>query len=166
MGTWSAQLAGKDGPGVAIHSPMVKLFTSTLFIYFFSFGHRYRKHFHVPETWKGSYIEVTFGAIFHLAVVYLNGEQLGIFHSGYSEIRLRLDNISSLVYGETDENVIVVRADSSFGSGHWYEGGGLYRNVWLSRENLVHIAAHGVYSPSELPMSGEGYVCICIFESF
>ena len=34
------------------------------------------------------------------------------------------------------ENVLSVRADASFGSGHWYEGGGIYRPV-----HLVHISS-------------------------
>ena len=119
---------------------------------------RYRKHFRIPKSWQGSYIDISFEAIFHLATIYLNGELIGTFPSGYTEVRIRLDNMSHLQYGNTTENVLVVRADSSYGSGHWYEGGGLYRHIWLTRDDKVHIAPHGIYSSSELPEDGHGYV--------
>ena len=48
---------------------------------------------------------------------------------------MRIDNATSVRYGSI-ENVLSVRADASFGSGHWYEGGGIYRPV-----HLVHIAS-------------------------
>ena len=48
---------------------------------------------------------------------------------------MRIDNATSVRHGGT-ENVLSVRADASFGSGHWYEGGGIYRPV-----HLVHISS-------------------------
>lgn len=46
-------------------------------------------------------------------------------------------------------NVIAVRADASYGSGHWYEGGGIYRPARLVSTPLLHfefdsITAHFV----------------------
>ena len=61
--------------------------------------------------------------------VWLNGEFLALHTAGYTSFTVRLDNSSALRWSSS--NVLSVRADASFGSGHWYEGGGLYREVTL-----------------------------------
>ena len=62
---------------------------------------------------------------------------------------MRIDNATWVRYGKT-ANVLSVRADASFGSGHWYEGGGIYRPVQLvhigSRVRFVH---NGVFVSPE-----------------
>ena len=67
---------------------------------------------------------------------------------------MRLDNSSALEFGE--ENVLAVRADASFGSGHWYEGGGLNRGVTLAQSSLeAQFVKHGVFvAPSVAAASG------------
>ena len=77
----------------------------------------------------------------------------------------------------TKVNVLAVRADASYGSGHWYEGGGLYRHVSLVRTSAVHVEQEGsqvygsrVYGPrvhasqvhaSQVYWSDESRVCRC-----
>ena len=49
-------------------------------------------------------------------------------------------------YTETvTPNILALRADASFGSGHWYEGGGIYRPVHLVRVSPAHIVADGLF---------------------
>lgn len=47
-----------------------------------------------------------------------------LFHhfSGYTGFTVRLDNITGLIYDDQQSNVIALRTDATFGSGHWYEG--------------------------------------------
>ena len=86
-------------------------------------------------------------------------------NSGYTRFIVRLDNCSSIgdaaehilrysdaVAGNASTssssgiksnpsasgNVIAVRADASYGSGHWYEGGGIYRPVALVSKPPLH----------------------------
>jgi hypothetical protein len=37
-----------------------------------------------------------------------------------------------------------MRVDASFGSGHWYEGGGIYRDCFLVAANEVHVVENGL----------------------
>ncbi len=42
-----------------------------------------------------------------------------------------------LSYGA--KNYIVLRVDASFGDGWFYEGAGVYRHVWLTKTDAVHL---------------------------
>jgi hypothetical protein len=44
------------------------------------------------------------------------------YPSGYTGFTVRLDNITGLIYDDQQSNVIALRTDATFGSGHWYEG--------------------------------------------
>ena len=71
---------------------------------------------------------------------------------GYTGFDLRLDNATGIRYGPgaQNENVLTLRADASFGSGHWYEGGGIYRPVHLEHMAPTHITRDGLFVPSEV----------------
>eukprot|EP00755_Sulcionema_specki_P011606 Sspe_Gene.49409::Locus_26619_Transcript_1_1_Confidence_1.000_Length_2869::g.49409::m.49409/K01190/lacZ; beta-galactosidase len=107
----------------------------------------YRKHFTVPAEWKGSTVLVDFEGVFQYTEVWLNGQHLMDHRSGYTGFTVRLDNVTSLVYGA--ENVLALRVDASFGSGHWYEGGGIYRPVRLVVLPPLHFTADGVFVSPE-----------------
>jgi hypothetical protein len=131
----------------------------------------YRKHFNLPLEWKGQAIWIYFEGIFRASVTYLNGEPIQYHDSGYTSFTVRLDNVSSLSYGEggETENVIAVKASSGGAtaySGHWYEGGGIYRPAHLVSAIPVHFVPDGVYGASQVigpisdhdpndPMKGE-----------
>ena len=76
----------------------------------------YRKHFLLPSEWSSQAVMLRFGAIFHRASIWLNGDYVGSWGGGYSPVDLRLDKISSTKFGR-EKNVIAVRADPSYGSG-------------------------------------------------
>merc|ERR1712232_1348143 len=60
----------------------------------------------------------------------------------------RLDDVSGIHWGG-QTNVIAVRVDASWGSGHWYEGGGLYRSVHLQRTPPLHFLNNGIFLSPE-----------------
>ena len=105
----------------------------------------YRKHFSLPPAWQkdGSTVRVHFEGVFHFAMVWLNGVFLGSHSCGYTGFTVRLDNVSAAIWGTG--NVLSVRADATYGSGHWYEGGGVYRPVYLERLAPVHFVHNGVF---------------------
>eukprot|EP00056_Hartaetosiga_gracilis_P011561 m.175817 g.175817 ORF g.175817 m.175817 type:complete len:1026 (+) comp13521_c0_seq1:161-3238(+) len=110
----------------------------------------YTKHFHLPEEFSGSNVYIHFEGIFHVAQIWVNGEYQMMHTSGYTGFTLRLDNITSIVYGQDKENIINIRADATFGSGHWYEGGGIYRPVHLvSVPKQAHIVHDGLFVECE-----------------
>jgi hypothetical protein len=83
----------------------------------------YRKHFALPSAWQGDGATyVHFEGVFHHASIFLNGEYLVSHECGYTGFTVRLDNATGVRFGG-EANVLAVRADASFGSGHWYEGG-------------------------------------------
>ena len=65
---------------------------------------------------------------------------------------MRLDNVSAAVWGG-GVNVLAIRADASFGSEHWYGGGGITRAVTLVRAPPQSFVESGVFVPTELAAS-------------
>lgn len=108
-----------------------------------------RKHFVLPASANAT-IWLEFEGVFHYAQFYLNGHFLADHSCGYTGFTLRLDNATGLHVGNGKANVLAVRADASFGSGHWYEGGGIYRPVHLHILDPLHFAHDGVFAHTEL----------------
>ena len=102
----------------------------------------YRKHFNLPEVWlaDGGITYLHFEGIFHHATVFLNGKYLQSHECGYTGFTVRLDNATGIKFGTgaSHENVLAIRTDASFGSGHWYEGYvASYRVVRCARRTCV-----------------------------
>jgi beta-galactosidase len=106
----------------------------------------YRKHFSIPKELCGQHIYLYFEGAFQFSEIYLNGQHVQDHNVGYTTFTVRLDNSSSLSYGPGKTNVLAVRVDPSFGSGHWYEGGGINRPVQLVIAPMVHFVEGGIYA--------------------
>ena len=96
----------------------------------------YRRGFEVPESWSGKMIRVEFEAVFHSAVVWVNGQPVGShLRKGYTSFTL--DITAAVVPGRT--NLVVVKVDNSFdqnmlprgNSYDWTPDGGIIRPVSL-----------------------------------
>jgi len=103
----------------------------------------YRKEFEIPETDKGRKISIEFDGIFRNSTVWVNGHYLGNHKSGYTPSNYDLTDV--LRYGSEGKNVILVKVDASEFEGWWYEGGGIYRHVWLVKTDRLHIARFGTF---------------------
>lgn len=101
----------------------------------------YRKTFSIPESDLGRKISIEFDGVFRNSAVWINGHYLGTEESGYNSFRYDLSDY--LNYGGS--NVIAVRADATMEEGWYYEGAGIYRHVWLSKHNPLHVAPHGTF---------------------
>ena len=91
----------------------------------------YRKRFSIPDEFKGDGIFLRFEGAFHVADIYVNGRFIQTHSTGYLGFTVRLDNLTTvdgstaaLHFGGKGDNVVAIRCDASFGSGHWFEGGG------------------------------------------
>ena len=100
----------------------------------------YRKTLYVPEEWRGEQVSVEFEGIFRASQVFINGYYLGTELSGYSSATYDLSNY--LDFGQ--DNVICVRVDASTEEGWFYEGAGIYRNVWLHRSGPAAIKPYSL----------------------
>ena len=105
-----------------------------------------RKRFTIPASDLGKRISIEFDGVFRDSIVWVNGHFLGREESGYSSFAYNLTEF--LNYG--GENVIVVRVDASLEEGWFYEGAGIYRNVWLVKTAPLHVERNGTFVTSEL----------------
>ncbi|MGA7524650.1 MAG: beta-galactosidase GalA [Acidobacteriaceae bacterium] len=95
----------------------------------------YRREFEIPASDQGRRVWVEFDGAVRDVLVFLNGCFIGRNDNSYAPFRFDLSDF--LAYGA--KNYIVVRADASFGDGWFYEGAGLYRHVWLTKTDPVHL---------------------------
>ena len=87
-----------------------------------------------------------FDGIFRNAQVWFNGFYMGTEPSGYAT---QVYDITPYIkYGE--DNLICVRADASLEEGWFYEGGGIYRDVWLEKKALVSVAPFGTFAYAKM----------------
>ena len=108
----------------------------------------YRYTFTAPEAGLGEHYEVQFDGIFRNATVWCNGYYMGTEPSGY--VTQVYDITDYLNYGEGELNVLCVRADASLEEGWFYEGAGIYRDVWFHQSPMVHTRTHGTFVHSQL----------------
>ena len=78
----------------------------------------------------------------------------GNHSSGYTSFRYYLDpDKDELEFGDKSDNVLTVWVDATAEEGWWYEGGGIYRNVWFNKANKVFFEPKGgIYLPSNVSM--------------
>jgi beta-galactosidase len=95
----------------------------------------YRREFEIPASDQGRRIAVEFDGAFRDVLIFVNGCFIGRNDNGYAPFRFDLTDF--LNYGE--KNYIVARVDSSFGDGWFYEGAGIYRHVWLTKTDALHL---------------------------
>jgi len=110
----------------------------------------YRKSFDVPASYKDKAVWIDFDGVYRNSTVYLNGEKLGTESSGY--IGFRYDISSKLKYGK--KNVLAVHVDPRKNEGWWYEGGGIYRHVWLNVADSTHIQPDSTFVKSTVNGAG------------
>lgn len=106
----------------------------------------YRRAFEIPATDAGRRIVLEFDGVFRSARIFLNGCYIGRNDSGYTPFRFDLTDF--LAYGA--RNFLVVRVDASFGDGWFYEGAGIYRHVWLTKSDPLHLARWESYVRTEV----------------
>ena len=95
----------------------------------------YRRVFDIPKEDEGRRISIEFDGAFRDALVFLNGYFIGRNDNGYAPFCFDLTDF--LDYG--GKNYLMVRMDASFGDGWFYEGAGIYRHVWLTKTDALHL---------------------------
>jgi beta-galactosidase len=106
----------------------------------------YRKTIVIPNDDLGKRLMLRFDGIFRNARVWFNGFYMGTEPSGY--VTQVYDITPYIKYGE--ENLICVRADASLEEGWFYEGAGIYRDVWLEKMAEVSVAPFGTFVRADL----------------
>ena len=102
----------------------------------------YRKHFRLPATEGERRYYLAFDGVYMNSTVYVNGHEVGSRPYGYSSFEY---DLTPYVRRDSD-NVVAVRVDNSDQpNSRWYSGCGIYRHVWLTATNPLHIARWGVH---------------------
>jgi beta-galactosidase len=101
----------------------------------------YRKKFVIDpaDSCKSVFLDID-GAMSY-AMVWLNGKLVGGWPYGYNSWRLDLTPYLNF----EKENQLSIRLDNPNNSARWYPGGGIYRNVWLTKTDKVHVSQWGTY---------------------
>jgi len=104
----------------------------------------YRKHFSFTPnlSHKGEgRIYIEFDGVYMNSTVYVNGKKVGNRPYGYSSFEYDITP-----YVREGENVVAVRVDNSDQpNSRWYSGCGIYRHVWLTRTDAIHVNHWGVH---------------------
>ena len=102
----------------------------------------YRKHFSINREAIGDnryFLE--FDGVYMNSTVYVNGQKVGNRPYGYSSFEYDITP-----YVKESENVVAVRVDNSDQpNSRWYSGCGIYRHVWLTKTNPIHVKHWGVF---------------------
>ena len=104
----------------------------------------YRRTFDIPASDAGRRVAIDFDGAFRDVFVWVNGCFIGRNDNGYAPFHFDITDF--LVLGQ--KNCIVARVDASFGDGWFYEGAGLYRHVWLTKTDPVHLGKFESYARS------------------
>ena len=101
----------------------------------------YRKTFSIPGEWKDQKIAIYFEGVYMNAEVFVNGKSVGLQPYGYTSFEY--DLTPYLKFGQ--KNIVAVKVDNAQQkNSRWYSGSGIYRNVWLTVKNPVHVKNWGV----------------------
>lgn len=101
----------------------------------------YRKHLAIPIEDVGKQIYLDIDGSMSYTTVWCNGQIVGGWPYGYTS--WRVDLTPYIKFG--GDNVLAIRLDNPANSSRWYPGGGIYRNVWLTKTSPVHIGQWGTF---------------------
>jgi beta-galactosidase len=100
----------------------------------------YRKHFTLNGANK--HIVVRFDGVYMNSEVWINGHRLGEHPHGYTSFEF---DLTPYLNPSGQENLLAVRVRNEGRNSRWYSGSGIYRHVWLTTTDPVHVPASGVF---------------------
>jgi beta-galactosidase len=106
----------------------------------------YRKKLDIPAADRGRSILLDVDGAMAYSEVWLNGHLVGGWPYGYNSWQLDLSPYVS----PGGVNQLAIRLDNPPDSSRWYPGSGLYRNVWLTKTNPLHVAHWGTHVTTQV----------------
>jgi beta-galactosidase len=116
----------------------------------------YRKHFDVPADDAGRRFYLDVDGAMAYSTVWLNGHCVGGWPYGYASWQVDLTPYINV----GGANTLAIRLDNPKDSSRWYPGGGIYRNVWLTKTWPVHVSHWGTYITTPVIGPGEAKVVV------
>ena len=102
----------------------------------------YRKKFITEKSFQNHLVTILFDGVYMNSDIWLNGHHLGNHPYGYIPFYYDLTPYLNPV-GE--QNVIAVKVINEGRNSRWYSGSGIYRHVWLTVTDNIHIQNGGIY---------------------
>lgn len=102
----------------------------------------YRKKFITEQADQYKSISIHFDGVYMNSDVWLNGHFLGNHPYGYTPFYYDLTPYLKPI---GQENIIAVKVRNEGKNSRWYAGSGIYRHVWMTATNPVHVDTWGVY---------------------
>ncbi|HCC35541.1 MAG TPA: hypothetical protein DEQ02_07900, partial [Ruminococcaceae bacterium] len=112
----------------------------------------YRKSFTLPDDFKGKTVKIRFDGVMQVSEVYVNGVANSSEWKQYLGYVTFEYDITEYLRFDGQTNTIAVKCQSSNSGARWYQGGGIYRNVWLLATDPVYVPMNGVFVTT--PKSG------------
>lgn len=106
----------------------------------------YQKTLHIDENWLNKNIYLEFDGVFQVAEIFINGEKVGEHKGGYTGFII--DISENAIAGE---NLLAVRVNNVWDAqlapraGEHVFSGGIYRDVYLTITNKLHVAWNGTF---------------------
>ena len=92
-----------------------------------------------------------FDGVYMNSTVFVNGQKVGFRPYGYSSFEYDITE-----YLKEGRNIVAVKVDNSDQpNSRWYSGCGIYRHVWLTKTNPVHVKHWGVFADARV-VKGKG----------
>jgi beta-galactosidase len=101
----------------------------------------YRKPFRLAAADRGKSVSIRFDGVYMDSDVWINGHALGNHPYGYTSFTYDLTPFLN----PTGQNVLAVRVRNLGKNSRWYSGSGIYRHVWLTLTDPLHVATYGVF---------------------
>ncbi|KAJ4287532.1 hypothetical protein N0V90_012235 [Kalmusia sp. IMI 367209] len=118
----------------------------------------YRRKLDLSSSDKSKKIYLDIDGAQSYAAVWLNGDIVGGWPYGYASFRL--DLTPYLRFDGKDQ--LAIRLDNPVESSRWYPGGGIYRNVWITKVQRVHVGQWGTYVTTEDVSDSEATVRLAL----
>ena len=113
----------------------------------------YRKRFFVPGDSEGKRVFLEFEGVMHDCNIWVNGHYIGGHISGYTGFDF---DVTECLNYDSDKNIVLVKTSSFGREGWWYEGAGIYRDVWLSTRGVLGFKREGVFVQTK-PIENGGF---------
>lgn len=99
----------------------------------------YRKTFTLEEELRDKIVHIQFDGVYMNADIWINGVHLGQHPHGYTSFMFDV----TPYLNRDGENVFAVRVRNEGSNARFYSGSGIYRHVWLTAMEPVHVAHWG-----------------------
>lgn len=107
----------------------------------------YRRNFNIPKEWNGKNVLLHFGAVDHIATIFINGKKVGSHTGGYDAFIFDISDFlisgeNTLVVGAYDPNDGKTACGKNSSRGDYTFASGIWQTVWLEpveKQYISHI---------------------------